>query len=74
MSQTSNPTAASQTRRMAMEESFQDVPRHFAADDDLIGSHLAATLWPSSPTERTSSSARSGISGIRSPIPPSSAR
>jgi predicted metal-dependent hydrolase len=27
-----------------MEESFRDVPRHFAADGDLIGSHLAATL------------------------------
>src|SRR5580692_11437371 len=44
MSQTSNPDRRVQTRRMAMEESFQDVPRHFAADDDLIGSHLAATL------------------------------
>ena len=29
---------------MSMEESFRDVPRHFAADEDLIGSHLAATL------------------------------
>src|SRR5580704_13366290 len=44
MSQTSNPDRRVQTRRMAMEESFADVPRHFAADDDLIGSHLAATL------------------------------
>src|SRR5580658_7670351 len=44
MTQTSNPDRVVQTRRMAMAASFGDVPRHFAADGDLIGSHLAATL------------------------------
>jgi uncharacterized protein len=44
MTQTSNPTRKVQTRRLSLGESFQDVPRHFAADGDLIGSHLAATL------------------------------
>ena len=32
------------TRRIDLEESFQDVPRHFAADGDLIASHLAMAL------------------------------
>ncbi len=32
------------TRRMSFEESLQTVPRHFAADGDLILSHLAASL------------------------------
>ncbi len=32
------------TRRMAFEESLQSVPKHFAADGDLIQSHLAAAL------------------------------
>jgi predicted metal-dependent hydrolase len=44
MTQTSNPDRKVQTRRLSLEESFRDVPRHFAADGDLIGSHLAATL------------------------------
>jgi uncharacterized protein len=44
MTQTSNPDRKVQTRRIALEESFADVPRHFAADGDLIGSHLAASL------------------------------
>src|SRR5580698_3384390 len=44
MTQTSNPDRKVQTRRVALEESFADVPRHFATDGDLIGSHLTATL------------------------------
>jgi predicted metal-dependent hydrolase len=32
------------TRRISFEESLQDLPRHFAADGDLILSHLAAAL------------------------------
>jgi len=32
------------TRRMSFEESLQTVPKHFAADEDLILSHLAAAL------------------------------
>ena len=42
--QARNPDRKVPTRRMALEESFQDVPRHFAADGDLMGSHLAAAL------------------------------
>jgi predicted metal-dependent hydrolase len=33
-----------QTRRISLDESFQDVPRHFARDGDLMLSHLAAAL------------------------------
>src|SRR4051812_35206241 len=32
------------TRRISFEESLQDLPKHFAADGDLILSHLAASL------------------------------
>jgi len=32
------------TRRLSFEESLQHVPRHFAADGDLIHSHLTASL------------------------------
>lgn len=31
-------------RRIALEPTFENVPRHFAADGDLISSHLAAAL------------------------------
>jgi predicted metal-dependent hydrolase len=44
MTQTSNPDRKVPTRRMTFEESLQDVPKHFAADGDLIGSHLASAL------------------------------
>src|SRR6202008_32708 len=32
------------TRRISFEESLQDLPKHFAADGDLILSHIAAGL------------------------------
>ena len=32
------------TRRMSFEESLRALPKHFAADGDLIGSHVAASL------------------------------
>src|SRR5207244_5975625 len=32
------------TRRISFEESLHELPRHFAADDDLILSHIAASL------------------------------
>jgi hypothetical protein len=32
------------TRRISFDESLQNLPKHFAADDDLIGSHLIAVL------------------------------
>ncbi len=44
MTQTSNPARTVPTRRMSFEESLQDLPKHFAADGDLILSHLAAGL------------------------------
>jgi len=44
MAQTSNPDRAVPTRRISFEESLRDVPRHFAADGDLLLSHLAASL------------------------------
>jgi predicted metal-dependent hydrolase len=43
-SQTSNPTRKVPTRRISFEESLRDVPKHFAADGDLIQSHIAASL------------------------------
>ena len=42
--QTSNPDRKVPTRRISFEESLQSVPKHFAADGDLIQSHLAASL------------------------------
>jgi uncharacterized protein len=44
MTQTSNPDRLVPTRRMDFEESMRQVPKHFAADGDLIASHLTATL------------------------------
>ena len=44
MTQTSNPTRKVPTRRISFEESLQEVPKHFAADGDLILSHVAASL------------------------------
>ena len=42
--QTSNPDRKVPTRRISFEESLQELPKHFAADGDLILSHLAASL------------------------------
>src|SRR5438445_10860712 len=42
--QTSNPDRKVPTRRISFEESLQTIPKHFAADGDLIQSHLAASL------------------------------
>ena len=46
MTERTGPTAERSvpTRRMAFEESLQTVPRHFAAGEDLILSHVAAVL------------------------------
>ncbi|HTT87072.1 MAG TPA: metal-dependent hydrolase [Acidimicrobiales bacterium] len=38
------PEKAVPTRRLSLAESFAEVPRHFAADDDLIMCHLTAVL------------------------------
>jgi predicted metal-dependent hydrolase len=44
MAQNRNPHRKVPTRRISFEEALQTVPRHFAADEDLILSHLAASL------------------------------
>jgi predicted metal-dependent hydrolase len=44
MTQTSDPGRTVPTRRISFEQSLRDVPRHFAADGDLLLSHLAAAL------------------------------
>jgi predicted metal-dependent hydrolase len=44
MTGTSTPDRKVPTRRISFEESLQDLPKHFAADGDLIGSHLMAAL------------------------------
>jgi predicted metal-dependent hydrolase len=44
MTETTTPARKVPTRRMSFEESLRDVPKHFAADGDLILSHLAASL------------------------------
>ena len=49
MTQTTTPRPAGParevpTRRISFEESLRDVPRHFAADGDLLHSHMAASL------------------------------
>jgi predicted metal-dependent hydrolase len=42
--QTSNAAREVPTRRLSFEESLQTLPKHFAADGDLILSHLIASL------------------------------
>jgi predicted metal-dependent hydrolase len=42
--QSSNPDRKVPTRRISFDESLRDLPRHFAADGDLIHSHVAASL------------------------------
>jgi predicted metal-dependent hydrolase len=42
--QSSNPDLQIPTRRMSFDEAIQVVPKHFAKDGDLVGSHVAAAL------------------------------
>jgi len=44
MAQARNPQRKVPTRRMDFEGSFEDVPRHFAHDGDLVASHIIASL------------------------------
>ena len=44
MAQTSNPERTVPTRRISFEESLRELPKHFAAEGDLILSHVAAGL------------------------------
>ncbi len=44
MAQSSNPERKVPTRRISFEESLRDLPKHFSADDDLIMSHVIASL------------------------------
>jgi predicted metal-dependent hydrolase len=44
MPQTSNPDRKVPTRRISFDETLADLPKHFAADGDLIASHVAAAL------------------------------
>jgi predicted metal-dependent hydrolase len=44
VSQSSDPQRVVPTRRISFEESLRGLPRHFAEGDDLILSHLAASL------------------------------
>jgi predicted metal-dependent hydrolase len=44
MAQTTNAQRKVPTRRISFEASLQDLPKHFAADGDLISSHVAASL------------------------------
>jgi len=42
--QSSNPLRKVPTRRISFEESLRDLPKHFAEGDDLVASHVAASL------------------------------
>ncbi|MDP1818565.1 MAG: metal-dependent hydrolase [Acidimicrobiales bacterium] len=42
--QPSNPERSIPTRRISFEESLRELPKHFAADGDLVHSHIAAAL------------------------------
>jgi predicted metal-dependent hydrolase len=44
MAQARNPDRTVPTRRISLDDFFPDVPRHFAAEGDLMSSHLAAAL------------------------------
>jgi uncharacterized protein len=42
--QTSNADRQVPTRRISFEEALRDLPKHFAEDGDIVGSHLIASL------------------------------
>jgi predicted metal-dependent hydrolase len=42
--QTSNPTHHVPTRRISFDEALSTVPKHFAADGDVVSSHVMASL------------------------------
>lgn len=42
--QTSNPERDVPTRRISFEEALRGLPKHFAEDGDIVGSHLIASL------------------------------
>src|SRR3954452_24920160 len=44
MTSMTTPQRTVPTRRISFEESLQDLPKHYAADGDLIQSHIAANL------------------------------
>ena len=44
MQQTSDPTRTVPTRRISIDAPLADVPKHFAREDDIISSHVVATL------------------------------
>jgi len=44
MTVTTTPDRKVPTRRVSFEESLQQLPKHFAAEEDLVGSHLMAVL------------------------------
>src|SRR5690606_22287460 len=44
VTQSSDPSRPVPTRRISFEESLADLPKHFAADGDLIMSHVLASL------------------------------
>jgi predicted metal-dependent hydrolase len=44
VTQTSNTDRTVPTRRISFEESLRHLPKHFAVDGDLIGSHVIASL------------------------------
>jgi len=44
MTTTPTPARTVPTRRISFEESLQELPKHFAGEQDLISSHLAAVL------------------------------
>lgn len=44
MTQSSNPDLQIPTRRVSFDDAIKTVPKHFAKDGDLIGSHIAAAL------------------------------
>src|SRR4051794_41543154 len=44
MTSMTTPERTVPTRRISFEESLQNLPKHYAADGDLIQSHIAANL------------------------------
>jgi uncharacterized protein len=44
VAQTSNPDREVPTRRISFEEALRELPKHFAEDGDIVGSHLIASL------------------------------
>ncbi len=67
--QTNTPGLTIPTRRMSFEDAMASLPRHFAADGDLVASHIIAALSSVFPDGEDFFVRSVRPIGTRSPIP-----